>query len=102
MNWLLFHLVGLGLLCATCLLHAEVSVDIERNSNDDSGRRFAFKKLPPPSRDDAGNIARFSLAYGASDGNSAELSVLQDGRGPSEEDQPQANFFFEDGSSGGG
>src|SRR5205085_8043388 len=51
--------------------------------------------------DDAAAQAKLTLIDGDIDGNSADLSALTDGRLPSDEDDPGANFFFNAGSSGG-
>jgi len=48
-----------------------------------------------------GRKATFSLVDGRRDPNGAELSALNDGLLPTEEDQPSANFFFLAGSGGG-
>ncbi|MCW1883546.1 basic secretory family protein [Luteolibacter flavescens] len=62
---------------------------------------FGFKLDPvlPPAINDAAAKATFSIIDGEKDGNSPDLAVLKDGKVPTGEDQPAANFFF--GGDGG-
>jgi hypothetical protein len=71
----------------------------ERNENP--GPEFSFKTAPAPSKTDAAVKGAFSIIDGSRDRNGADLSALNDGRLPSEADQPRANFFFAAGSEGG-
>jgi hypothetical protein len=58
----------------------------------DSG--FKLDPVLPPALDDAAAKATFSIIDGQKDGNSPELSALNDGKVPNGDDQPAANFFF--------
>ena len=80
-------------------LPAEIVVVAEHRT---AAPAFAFEKVPVPARNDAAAEAQFTLAGGARDRNGGELAVLHDGRVPTGEDQPAANFFFRAGSDGGG
>ena len=80
---------------------AEVKVTVDRNSGSSASDGFQFKQLPQPSRNDAASTATFSIVDGSRDPNGGELSVLSDGRLPREEDEPERNFFFGQGSAGG-
>ncbi len=93
-------LVQLVLLVIATSSSAEVKVIVERNS-DIPGPEYKFKNVPPPSRNDAGSNAVFSLVAGQRDRNGAELAVLHDGRVPADEDAPADNFFFRQATDGG-
>lgn len=62
---------------------------------------FKLDPVPPPAVNDAATKATFTIIDGAKDGGSADPSVLTDGKVPTSEDQPRANFFFSNGSEGG-
>jgi hypothetical protein len=76
---------------------AEVKVAIGYRAS--SG--FAFKAVPAPANNDAATSAQFTLVDGVRDTNGGDLAVLHDGRVPSGEDEPSANFFFRAGTDGG-
>jgi len=94
------RLLGTGILLLLCITvsRAEITVAIDRNSDDQS---FHFKSVPLPANNDAATAAEFVLLDGEVDSNSGGLAVLHDGRVPKEEDQPGQNFFFRAGSDGG-
>jgi hypothetical protein len=92
-------LAGLALLALGVSVRAEIKVVTERNENP--GPAFAFKTLPSPRRGDAAAKAILMLVHGQRDRNGGSISVLNDGRLPSGEDDPAANFFFAQGSEGG-
>jgi hypothetical protein len=79
----------------------DVKIVMDRNSGAEATRAFRFKELPSPVKDDAAAKASLMIVDGEIDGNSAALSALTDGMLPSEEDEPDANFFFEQGTWGG-
>ncbi len=79
----------------------EVQVVSERIEADLATASFSFSKVPGPVKRDAAEKAVFSLVDGQGDLNGGELSKLNDGRLPREEDQPGENFFFRAGSAGG-
>lgn len=74
---------------------------IDHRSTEEAAPGFHFKSVPPPASNDAARQARLTLVEGARDRNEGGLEVLCDGRKPSEEDEPAANFFFAAGSTGG-
>lgn len=80
---------------------ADVKIVMERNSGAQASRAFRFADVPVPVKDDAAAKASLMIVDGEIDGNSAALSVLTDGMVPGEEDEPDANFFFAQGSWGG-
>lgn len=62
---------------------------------------FKLDPVAPPATNDAATKAKFVIVDGEKDGGSADLAVLTDGKVPSKEDDPGANFFFARGSQGG-
>ncbi len=88
-------------LLAGLLAHAEVAVTVGHNQNDDATAAFKFKNVPSPSAGNAAMRAKFTIVDGDIDPNSGDLSKLNDGKLPDTEDQPDENFFFNAGTSGG-
>lgn len=80
---------------------AQVKVTVERNTGTEASGGFKFKRIRAPAKDDAAARATLALVIGQRDGASANLSALTDGRLPTNEDEPRANFFFNAGSDGG-
>ena len=105
--------LAMGVIAAACGIFAmtgvtvtraasgDVKITMDRNSGAGATRAFRFKELPSPVKDDAAAKASLMIVDGEIDGNSAALSALTDGMLPSEEDEPDANFFFEQGTWGG-
>jgi hypothetical protein len=93
---LVLSLTGTAVLLLGVTLRAEVIVTAERSADG-----FKFSSVPSPARRDAATTARFQLIEGGSDANGAGTAALHDGRAPTEEDQPSANFFFAAGTEGG-
>lgn len=87
------------LLVASTVSRAAVNVVSQRSG--DAGSAFKFDGVPAPSKTDLGNKAKFTIVTGRIDGNSGGLQTLNDGRLPSDEDQPAANFFFAANTDGG-
>ena len=78
----------------------DVVVTIDRNPST-ARANFTFTRVPAPSKDDAGAKATLALVHGVQDPNGAALAALVDGAVPTNEDQPDANFFFNAGTTGG-
>lgn len=78
--------------------HAEVKVT---PAHGEGGPGFDLKPVPQPANNDAATTAVFTLVDGARDQNGGTLDVLHDGRVPTGEDEPAANFFFRAGTDGG-
>lgn len=89
----------LVLTALTCL--AEVKVTVNRNEGDQATPQFKFKEVPAPAGDNAALKAKFTLVDGQRDENGAQLAALHDGKLPTEQDQPEANFFFTQNADGG-
>jgi hypothetical protein len=90
--------------CATLRVAADppdTATTIERISRDEATAEFTLNAVPSPSRTDAANSARITIIAGRKDSNSGGVARLNDGRLPTEEDQPGDNFFFSAGSGGG-
>jgi hypothetical protein len=82
-------------------VRAEVKVTVEHNEDEKATGDFKFKDIPGPSKDDAATHAKFSIVDGERDPNGGDLDKLNDGKLPTEEDQPDENFFFNAGTEGG-
>ncbi len=85
---------------AASAVQDKVTVTMEHNDGAAATEAFKFKTIPSP-RPNAATGANFKVADGEPDDNSASPDVLHDGKLPDEEDQPEANFFFQNGSKGG-
>jgi hypothetical protein len=91
---LLFRLTGV-------VAEAAVKVVIERNDEVGASDGWEFKVVPSPVKNDAASQATFTLVDGRRDANAGDLSVLNDGKVPTNQDQPRGNFFFDQGQDGG-
>jgi hypothetical protein len=80
---------------------SDVRTVIDHNPGSEATPAFRFKHVPSPAKDNAAAGAKVELVVGRADGNSAAPAVLTDGVLPAESDQPEANFFFADGTDGG-
>jgi hypothetical protein len=95
------HLVPALLFILAAFAPAQVKITVDRNTGDQATPAFKFKHVPSPVKDSAAATATPKLIVGQPDGDSASLRALVDGVLPTSEDQPEANFFFADGSDGG-
>jgi hypothetical protein len=94
------------LLVSSGILWAQVRTAVVRLPSEQAGPEFRFPenptgKVPPPSQSDAASKAVFTLVDGTRDRNGGDLVKLNDGKLPTEADQPSENFFFAAGSDGG-
>lgn len=80
---------------------AEIKVTVDHNANEQATPQFKFKNVPSPSTNDVATHARFIVVDGSIDDNSGEPGKLHDGKLPTEEDEPEENFFFDAGTEGG-
>jgi hypothetical protein len=97
----LLGIVASLVLFLAAAVRAEVKVAVEHNENGKATGDFKFKDIPGPSKDDAATRAKFSIIDGERDPNGGDLDKLNDGKLPTEEDQPEENFFFNAGTEGG-
>ena len=93
--------VALFVLMSFSESRADVKLIVEGNNGDTATADFKFENVGSPSRSDAANRAKFTILRGQRDTNGGELDQLNDGRLPSNDDEPGANFFFTAGSEGG-
>jgi hypothetical protein len=94
-------IASLVILLSTFSAWAEVKTLVEHNDNDHATADFKFKNIPAPAKDDAGTKAKITIVDGVKDDNSGDTAKLNDGKGPSEHDQPDENFFFNYDTAGG-
>lgn len=100
MNRTSHFLIALSLaLAGTTLASAEVKVTVAHNEGDDAKAAFTFHNVPSPVADSAASKAKFTIVEGERD-ETAQITALNDGKLPTQEDQPEANFFFA-GADGG-
>jgi hypothetical protein len=78
-----------------------IKVTVDHNTGNAATGDFKFAHVPSPVGDDAAGKATLLLVAGEVDPNSGGLNKLTDGRLPTEEDDPEANLFFDAGSWGG-
>ena len=90
-----------SLLLMGTIARAEVKVTVDHNEGDKATSDFKFKTVPTPDKTSLASKAKFTVVDGEKAGASAELDALNDGKLPDQEDQPDANFFFEDDTEGG-
>src|SRR5258705_12339481 len=83
------------------LISLDAKVTFDQNANNVANRDFKFKNVPTPAKEDAAAKAKLTLVDGDIDPAAADLAAITDGRLPTDEDEPGANFFFKAGSSGG-
>lgn len=90
-----------ALLAFAALGRSEIKVVVDRNDPDQATAAFKFATVPSPSATDLATHAKFSLVDGVKDDNGGDLDKLNDGKLPTEADQPSENFFFDAGTPGG-
>src|SRR5262245_8695133 len=87
-----FLLSAVLLFAAALLGRAEIKTT--DNHNESATSAFKFKDVPSPSKTDAAKDAKFTIVDGERDENGGDLDKLNNGKTPTEEDQPEENFFF--------
>jgi hypothetical protein len=93
--------IAAAILLAGLAAHAEIKTTIDHNANEQAKPDFKFKNVPSPSTSDAATQAKFTVVDGEKDSAGGDVGKLNDGKLPSEEDQPEENFFFDAGTEGG-
>jgi hypothetical protein len=78
-----------------------ITITVDHNVGDAATGEFKFARVPSPVADDAGARAKLTLIAGIVDPNSGGLAALTDGWLPSQEDEPESNFFFAERTWGG-
>jgi len=97
----LWNPAWLGMVWSLACGAAEIRVEVERVPSVEAIAGFHLSQVPRPSRTDAATGATFRVASGSADPNGGGVMVLNDGRLPSQEDEPARNFFFAPRSAGG-
>ncbi len=98
------HILTMGaaiLLLVGWSARAEIKVAVDHRENSDATSSFKFKNVPAPAKDDAAAKASFTVVDGEQDPAGGDVAKLNDGKLPSEEDEPAENFFFNAGTEGG-
>ena len=72
----------------------EVSVEVRSAARGEADAAFSVGDVPAPAADDAGNRAAVRVVAGAVDPNGGGVAALTDGKLPTGEDRPAANFFL--------
>lgn len=78
-----------------------IKIITDHNTGDAATPSFKFAHVPSPVGNDAAGKATLTIVAGEEDPNSGGIYKLTDGRLPTEEDEPEANFFFDAGTWGG-
>ena len=94
-------IAGLAVILFAETASADIKIVPDHNNGDNASPAFKFRNVPSPSKTDSGTKAKFTIVDGERDENGGDVDVLHDGKLPSEEDQPGANFFFSAGTAGG-
>ena len=96
------HLITILLMAMPLMLPSlDAKITIDRNANNVANHDFKFKTVSSPAKDDAAAKAELVLIDGEIDGNGADLTAVNDGVLPSDQDEPSKNFFFNAGTTGG-
>jgi hypothetical protein len=91
-----------GLIFASALpCSAEIKTTVNHNPNESATAAFKFKDVPSPSKTDVAKNAKFVIVDGERDENGGDVDKMNDGKAPTEEDEPAENFFFNAGTPGG-
>lgn len=90
-----------ALLLLAMSAQAQPRVTIDHNDEKTANADFKFTRVPSPARNDAAAKGTFRIVDAEADGNSADISALNDGILPDSEDQARRNFFLNAGSGGG-
>lgn len=93
--------VASALLIFAASAFADVQTTIGYHADHEETPAFSFSKVPPPSRNDAGTTAKFTIVSGEAAGDADSLGKLHDGKLPLQADEPMQNFFFASGTAGG-
>jgi hypothetical protein len=105
MRWVSrIRVLGVAAACVlgvASMARAEVKVVVDHNDNEKATADFKFKDVPAPAKDDAAAKAKITIIDGDRDENGGDLDKLNDGKLPTEEDQPEENFFFAQRADGG-
>jgi hypothetical protein len=96
-----FFLIIAITLLTTTIASPEVKVTVDHNDNGKATADFKFANVPSPAKDNAARNAKISIVQGTRDDMGGELDKVNDGKLPTEQDQPDENFFFAQNTDGG-
>jgi hypothetical protein len=88
-------------LVSSAVAFGEPKSTVETIPQDKASADFKFKTVPVPSKDKAPTKMTVTIVDGDKDDNSADADRVVSGALPTEEDQPDSNFFFNAGTDGG-
>lgn len=94
-------LAVLALLLAGFNLPAALQINSDFVPENQRPEHPGFTHVPAVARQDAVNAARIRILAGTVDPNSGGIGTLRDGKLPAGADQPEENFFFAAGTTGG-
>jgi hypothetical protein len=94
-------LVVIQFMTIAVVADAKINTVVVHNRSGSTNAEFSLRFVPGPSADDAATAATVSIVDGDRDENGGELSKLNDGKVPTEADQPAESFFFAQGTDGG-
>jgi hypothetical protein len=78
-----------------------IRVTVDRNVGNAATAEFKFARVPSPAVDDVAARAELKIIAGIVDPSSGGIERLTDGWLPSQEDEPESNFFFDERTWGG-
>ncbi len=91
----------LVLFLTSAMVQAEIKTTVERNQGDAATPEFKFKKVPTPTTENAARKAKVTIVDGTNDDNGGGPQQVNNGKLPKEQDEPEANFFFDQSTPGG-
>lgn len=96
------RLCGLcAILAVAAAANADVKTTVERNQDEKATPAFKFKNVPSPAKDNLARKAKVKIVDGTNDDLGGGLEQVNDGKLPSQEDEPESNFFFAQNTDGG-
>jgi hypothetical protein len=84
-----------------CAVNAIADVRVATDFRAAESATFSTTNVSSPVKNDAASAARVRIVSGVVDPNGGGISKLRDGALPTEPDQPDENFFFDAGTTGG-
>ncbi len=78
-----------------------IQATVERNQGDAATPDFKFKNVPSPAKENLARKAKVTIVDGTIDSASGGLALVNDGKLPQDQDEPETNFFFDTDTDGG-
>src|SRR5262245_52750896 len=95
------RLAGLVVILVASTANADVKTTTERIVDAGASPAFKFKTVPVPVANHAARKATVKIVDGTNDENGGGPEQVNDGKLPTGEDEPEANFFFAQNIDGG-